>query len=187
VQVSGINGEVIEIGLIRFHIMELIGVGSDVQPSGRVVAFSNAIVFQPTAALFRKIPGTDFLWHETSVTLAPDSDCIDVERRMLVAVRTAFSEYKEGFDHLRRQMEENLILVSVGPLEPKVRLVLKSTALEVFIRYPVNSKDAAAIDGRVNRELLRAIEFEPKLKVLGVEAPTAHLRPDDPSAGAPGT
>jgi hypothetical protein len=74
VQVAGVNGEVIEIGLIRFHVMELIG--SDVQPSGRVVAFSNAIVFQPTAALFRQIPATDFLWHETSVTLAADSDYI---------------------------------------------------------------------------------------------------------------
>jgi hypothetical protein len=69
-------------------------------------------------------------------------------------------------------MEEHLILVSVGPLEPKVRLVLKPTAREVFIRYPVNSKNAAAIDDRVNRELLRAIELEPKLKVLGAEAPT---------------
>jgi len=105
---------------------------------------------------------------------------------MLVAVSTAFSEYKEGFDHLRRQMEENLLLVSVGLLEPKVRLVLKSTALEVFIRYPVNSKNAAAIDGSVNRELLRAIELEPKLKVLGADAPTAPLRPGGPSAGAPG-
>jgi hypothetical protein len=136
------------------------------------VAFSNAIVFQPAAALFRQIPGTDFLWHETSVTLAPDSGYIDVERRMLVALSTAFSEYREGFEKLRRQMEEHLILVSVGPLEPKVRLVLKPAALEVFIRYPVNSKNAAAIDDRVNSELLRAIELEPKLKVLGAEAPT---------------
>jgi hypothetical protein len=68
--------------------MELVGVGSDIQPSGRVVAFSNAIVFQPAAALFRQIPGTDFLWHETTVTPAPDSGSIDVERRMLAELRT---------------------------------------------------------------------------------------------------
>jgi small-conductance mechanosensitive channel len=57
VQVSGVNGEVVEIGLIRFHVMELIGVGSEAQPSGRVVAFSNAIVFQPAAASFRGLSG----------------------------------------------------------------------------------------------------------------------------------
>jgi hypothetical protein len=166
--------------------MELVGIGSDSLPTGRVVAFSNAIVFQPAAALFRQVPGTDFLWHETSITLAPDSDYIDVERRMLAAVDNAFSEYREGFEQLRRQMEENLILVSVGPLEPKVRLVLTSAALQVLIRYPVNSKNAAAIDERVNRELLRAVELEPKLKVVGAEVPTVRLQPHDPVTGVPG-
>ena len=183
VQVAGVNGEVIEIGLIRFHVMELIGVESDVQPSGRVVAFSNAIVFQPTAALFRQIPGTDFLWHETTVTLAPDSDYLEVERRMLAALSAAFSDYRQDFEDLRRKMETNLLLVSVGPLEPKVRLVLTSVALQVFIRYPVNAKNAIAIDDRVNSELLRAVELEPRLKVVGVEVPIVRRQPHDPSAG----
>jgi small-conductance mechanosensitive channel len=186
VQVAGVNGEVIEIGLIRFHVMELIGVGSDVQPSGRVVAFSNAIVFQPTAALFRQIPGTDFLWHETSVTLAPDSDYIEVERRMQAALSAAFIDYRQGFEDLRRKMETNLLLVSVGPLEPKVRLVLTSAALQVFIRYPVNAKNAIAIDDRINSELLHAVELEPKLKVVGVEVPTVRRQPYDPATGVRG-
>jgi hypothetical protein len=181
-----VNGEVIEIGLIRFHVMELIGVGSDVQPSGRVVAFSNAIVFQPTAALFRQIPGTDFLWHETSVTLAPDSDYIEVERRMQAALSAAFIDYRQGFEDLRRKMETNLLLVSVGPLEPKVRLVLTSAALQVFIRYPVNAKNAIAIDDRINSELLHAVELEPKLKVVGVEVPTVRRQPYDPATGVRG-
>jgi small-conductance mechanosensitive channel len=182
VQVAGVNGEVIEIGLIRFHVMELIGVGSDVQPSGRVVAFSNAIVFQPTASLFRQIPGTDFLWHETSVTLAMDSDYIDVERRMQAALSAAFNGYRDSFENLRRRMETNLVQVSIGPLEPKVRLVLTSTALQVFIRYPVNAKDAVAIDDCVNRELLRAVELEPKLKVVGAEISTVRRQAHDPAA-----
>jgi small-conductance mechanosensitive channel len=186
VQVAGVNGEVIEIGLIRFHVMELIGVGSDVQPSGRVVAFSNAIVFQPTAALFRQIPGTDFLWHETSVTLAPDSDYIEVERRMQAALSAAFSDYRQGFEDLRRKMETKLLLVSIGPLEPKVRLVLTSAALQVFIRYPVNANNAVAIDDRINSELLHAVELEPKLKVVGVEVPTARRQPYDPATGVRG-
>jgi hypothetical protein len=152
-----------------------------------LVAFSNAIVFQPTAALFRQIPGTDFLWHETSVTLAPNSDYIDVERRMLSALNAAFSEFREGFENLRRKMETNLLLVSVGPLELRVRLVLTSAALQVFIRYPVNAKNAVAIDDRVNRELLRAIELEPKLIVVGAEGPTVRRQPHDPAASVRGT
>ena len=61
VQVSGVVGEVVEIGLIRLHIMELAGAGTDAQPTGRVVAFSNSIVFQPNPGLFRQVPGTSFI------------------------------------------------------------------------------------------------------------------------------
>jgi hypothetical protein len=53
VQVSGVTGEVIDIGLVRFHLMEIGTSGTDSQPTGRVVAFSNSIVFQPAAGLFK--------------------------------------------------------------------------------------------------------------------------------------
>src|SRR5258707_15767020 len=48
VQIAGVNGEVVDIGLVRIHVMELGGPG-DAQPTGRIVALSNSIVFQPTA------------------------------------------------------------------------------------------------------------------------------------------
>jgi hypothetical protein len=92
----------------------------------------------------------------------------------------------KGFEDLRHKMEKNLLLVSVGPLEPKVRLVLTSAALQVFIRYPVNAKNAIAIDDRINSELLRAVELEPKLKVVGVEVPTVRRQPYDPATGVRG-
>ncbi|MBA3915728.1 MAG: mechanosensitive ion channel, partial [Acidobacteriales bacterium] len=68
VQVSGTSGEVIEVGLVRFYMVEYAaeGVGG---PTGRVASFSNSIVFQPTAGLFKQIPGTNFSWHEVSVAL----------------------------------------------------------------------------------------------------------------------
>ena len=71
VQIAGVTGEVVEVGLVRIHLMELAGGGES--PTGRVVAFSNSIVFQPTSGLFKQIPGTSFLWHEVTLTLAPHS------------------------------------------------------------------------------------------------------------------
>jgi len=73
VQIAGVTGEVVDIGLVRIHLMELGGPGES-QPSGRIVAFSNSIVFQPTAGVFKQIPGTSFVWHEVKLVLAPDTD-----------------------------------------------------------------------------------------------------------------
>ncbi|HWY53771.1 MAG TPA: hypothetical protein VNZ03_04870 [Terriglobales bacterium] len=176
VQVSGVSGEVVEIGMIRLHLMELEGTGPDAAPTGRVVAFSNSVVFQPTAGLFRQVPGTDFLWHEITLTLVAESDYRSAERRMRDAVDAAFKDYHEGFERQRRQMEMNLASVSIAPLAPRVRFRFTTSGLEVFLRYPVELYRATEMDERVTRELLHAIDQEPKLKIVGAEIPGIRIR-----------
>ena len=185
VQVSGVSGEVVEIGLIRLHVMELVGTGADAQPTGRVVAFSNSIVFQPTACLFKQAPGTSFVWHEITMTLVVDIDYRTVEGRILAAVNVAFQNYQKDFETLRHQIERSLTSITVGSMEPKVRFRLTSAGLEVLIRFPVELQKSAEIDDRVTRELLRAIEEEPKLKVVGAEVPTIRLKTESPANASP--
>ena len=67
------SGDVVEIGLVRLYLMELIGEEGDLHATGRVVGFSNSVLFQP-AASFRQVPGTDYVWHTVTLILAPESD-----------------------------------------------------------------------------------------------------------------
>src|SRR5581483_75221 len=73
VQIAGVTGEVVEVGLVRLHVMEMSG-GLAPRPTGRVVAFSNAVVFQAGSGMFKQIPGTKFLWHEITLTLDSKAD-----------------------------------------------------------------------------------------------------------------
>jgi len=173
VQISGVNGEVIEIGLVRVHVMELGGTGRDVQPTGRVVAFSNSFVFQPTAGVFKQIPGTNFVWHEITLTLAADSDYRAVEQRMIKAVDTAFAAFHEVLEQQRMQMERSLASgVTLGPLRPRTTLKLTSSGLEVKVSFPVDVERAAEIDDRITREILKELDRDPKLKMVGSDIPT---------------
>jgi small-conductance mechanosensitive channel len=173
VQISGVNGEVIEIGLVRVHVMELGGTGRDVQPTGRVVAFSNSFVFQPTAGVFKQIPGTNFVWHEITLTLAADSDYRAVEQRMIKAVDTAFASFHEVLEQQRMQMERSLASgVTLGPLRPRTTLKLTSSGLEVKVSFPVDVERAAEIDDRITREILKELDRDPKLKMVGSDIPT---------------
>jgi small-conductance mechanosensitive channel len=52
VTISGVTGDVMDVGLIRLHVLEVGGSGNYVQPTGRVVVFSNSIVFQPSASFY---------------------------------------------------------------------------------------------------------------------------------------
>lgn len=174
VQIAGVTGEVVDIGLVRVQVMELGGSSADT-PTGRVVAISNSVVFQPTAGIFRQIPGTDFVWHEVSLTLAPDSDFKAVRERLLRAVESVLADYHEELDRQNRAMERSLMAVPQGSLKPSIRLRLTPSGLEALIRFPAALRQAGEIDERVTRELLKAVDQEPQLKLAG-SAPAISLK-----------
>jgi len=169
VQIAGVTGEVVEIGLVRIHLMELGGPGES-QPTGRVVAFSNSIVFQPAAGVFKQIPGTNFVWHEMKVTLASDADYHVARERITQAVESALAKHQGDMDAQRRLMEMNLSPVSTADLGSKIRLRYTASGIEATVRFPVELGKAAETDDQLIRELLEAAAREPKLKVIGTEA-----------------
>jgi small-conductance mechanosensitive channel len=168
VQVAGITGDVVDIGMVRLHLMEVSG-GTSPRPTGRVVAFSNAVVFQANAGLFKQFPGTNFLWHEITLTLQPESDYRHIEERMLNAVNKVYAEYRERMEIQRRTMERSLHAINVSSLAPESRVRLTGTGLEVVIRYPVELNSATEIDDRITRELLEAIGREPQVRLVSAQ------------------
>ncbi|HZR66311.1 MAG TPA: mechanosensitive ion channel domain-containing protein [Terriglobales bacterium] len=171
VQIAGVTGEVVEIGLVRIHLMEL-GGPADSQPSGRIVAFSNSIVFQPGPGIFKQIPGTNFIWHELKLTLASETDYHQAKERIIQAVESALANYREAIANQRQLVERNLTTVS-AELQPKVRLHYTASGIEAVVRYPVEIGKAAEIDDHIMRELMAALEREPKMKLVSAEIPIA--------------
>ncbi|HVH86153.1 MAG TPA: mechanosensitive ion channel family protein, partial [Terriglobales bacterium] len=176
VQISGVTGDVIDIGLIRLHLMEMGGSGNYIQPTGRVVVFSNSIVFQPSASFYKQAPGTNFIWHEVTLTLAPDSDIQLAESRILGAVEKIYATYKNQIEQEHQQMQ-NLLNVRAAAPKPVSRLRLAQGGLEVVIRYPVELDNAAEIDDRITRELLSALEESPRLRLVGSGTPNIQAVP----------
>lgn len=164
VQVAGVTGDVIDIGLVRLHLMEL---GEGARPTGRVVVFSNAVVFQANAGLFKPVPGTKFVWHEITLTLPPEGDYHGVEDRMLRAVKSVFADYKDRMQSEQRRMQSALTGVFVHGLDPESRLKLTPTGVDVVIRYPVELDQASEIDDRIARKVLDATDHESNVKVSG--------------------
>jgi hypothetical protein len=151
--------------------MEAISGTSEIRPTGRVVVFSNAVVFQPNSGLFKQIPGTNFVWHELKLTLAADSNYGEVEHRLVGAVQKVYEEYRPDMEAQRRRMEQSLTGVSIRELKPESRLRLTQTGLEVEIRFPVPLNNASAIDDAMTRALLDAIAQRPRLRLVGTGTP----------------
>ncbi len=164
VQIAGVTGDVIDIGLVRIHLMEL---GEGAKPTGRAVVFSNSVVFQANAGMFKPVPGTKFVWHEITLTLPPDSNYRQVEERMLTAVKAVFVDYKDRMQSEHAKMQNTLTGYSVRDLDPESRLKLTPTGVDVVIRYPVELDQASEIDDRIARQVIDASDHEGKVKISG--------------------
>jgi small-conductance mechanosensitive channel len=172
VQIGGVTGKVVDIGIVRFHLLELGSGGTDAQPSGRVVAFSNSVVFHPTSSVFRQIPGTSFVWHEISLTFSPEGNYRMIQERITTAVDAALKDHREEIERQMRHMEQTIHSISAIELKPRTRLHITASGIEVMVRYPVGLESAADMDDRVMREIYAAIDQEPKLKLVGSGIPS---------------
>src|SRR5262249_9208487 len=90
---SGGSGDgVVDGGLVRMYVMELAGTGLDFYPTGRIVAFSNSVLFQTGSPLFRQIPGTEYTWHEVVVKIAPNGNYRAVQEKLMASVEQVYGK-----------------------------------------------------------------------------------------------
>jgi small-conductance mechanosensitive channel len=164
VQIGGVTGDVIDIGLVKLSLMELGGTGTHREPTGRVAVFSNAIVFQPSGNFFKQAPGTSFIWNEVRLTLAPDVDYRLAEKRILDAVDEVFARYRDRVMRDYRHLERDLNIMLETP-KPQSRLQLSQNGLEIVIRYPTETYTAPQITDEISRRVLDAINREPNLRL----------------------
>ncbi len=152
VQIGTVSGEVIELGLVRLHLMELDDRGS-LGPTGRVVAFANSIVFQSSGGLFKQIPGVDIAWHDATLKLPQGCDTAVVKDQLLAAVTGVVQEYRVEIERQSKEIQKNSASKAGTEVTPQVQLRFSNDGVEALVRYPVNLKHSAEIDERVSREL----------------------------------
>lgn len=157
VQIGNVVGEVVDLGLVRLHLLELKGEDSHLAPSGRVVAFANSVVFQASGGLFRQIPGIDLAWHEVNLVLPPDADPAAAKQRLVETINAVLADYQD--DMLRQAQAMGLTSMAHGPqdVQPQVQLRFAPSGVEAMVRYPVTRQASAEIDERVSRELLAVV------------------------------
>jgi len=162
ITVSGVTGDVIDVGLVRLYLMELSGTGIDLYPTGRVVVFSNSVMFQATP-FFKQLPGTSYAWHEVAIALTPETNYALAGQKLLDAVTSVYSQYQHRIDQQHALVERLIDSPVVAPVL-KAHLQFTDTGLEFLVRYPVEIPRAAEIDEEMTRKLMEVIGREPELK-----------------------
>jgi small-conductance mechanosensitive channel len=161
VQIGNVTGEVIDLGLIRMHLLEL-GSQEPLGPTGRVVAFANSIVFQPSGGLFRQIPGVNFAWHEATLSLPAGSDYVALKERLLATLTAIVDEHRGEIVRQAETIKKTASSPAPADVTPQVQLQFSPSGVEAKVRYPVPLNRMAEVDERVSRELHEVVQrFRP--------------------------
>jgi len=163
ISVAGITGDVVDIGLVRFYLMELAGTGLDFFPTGRIVVFSNSVLFQTGTPLFKQIPGTEYSWHEVVVMIAPGGNHRVAEDKLVDTVNSVYSQYRQEIERQHAGIERR-VDIQVQVPRPEARLQFADAGLELLVRYPVELRRAPDIDEEMTRAVLELINTDECLK-----------------------
>ncbi len=163
ITVAGVTGDVVDIGLVRLYLMELAGTGIDLYPTGRLVAFSNSVLFQTTTPLFKQIPGTAYAWHEVAAKLAAGASYSMAEDKVLEVVNSVYVHYKEALERDHNSVE-HLMDSQIPAPSPRAQLQFVDGGIELLVRYPVEIRRASEIDNQVTRKLMEMMNTDPELK-----------------------
>ncbi len=159
----GVSGEVLDIGLVRFYMLEMTGSGIDMQPTGRICVFPNSVLFQ-TTPLFKQIPGTEYTWRELALPLHPECDVQLAEKELLTAVDAIYAEYRPLLEKQHHSVE-HLLDVHMDVPKPYTRVRFSATGLEAVVRYPIPLRQAAQMDDRMVIEMTEILRKNPTIRL----------------------
>ena len=171
VQLAGVTGDVLEIGLFKLTLMELTNDANGRQPTGRTVTYPNSIVYQAGGNFFNQLPGAHYVWNEMRLTLAPDCDYRLAEQRVMEVVAAVFTRYRDSIQRDYHNLETGLNIRFENP-RPFSRLQLTAAGIEVVVRYPVPLQTTAQAVDEISRRLVDAINREPGLRLVPQSAPS---------------
>lgn len=162
VTISGVTGRVVDVSLFRIYLMEL--TGPDLHSTGRMVVLSNAVLFQPTA-LFKQIPGAEYLWHSVTLTIVATADVERAYGRLEAAANRVYDTYRAAIQHQHDLAQRFIEFETAAPV-PEVRVRLTDSGLECMVRYPVVPEKSARIDQQMLEALRKAMEGDEQLKLV---------------------
>lgn len=137
VQLGGIKGDVIDIGMLRTTMMEIGQWVNADQYNGRIVRIANSFVFKEP--VFNYSGDFPFLWDEITIPLKYGGDyrlARDIFQRVLVEVTGEYSaQAKSSWAELIQQYR-----VDRTEIDPRVFLVANDNWMEFTLRYVVDYK-----------------------------------------------
>lgn len=155
VQLGGIRGDVIDIGVLRTTLMEIGGWVDGDQYNGRMVRIANSFVFKEP--VFNYSGAFPFLWDEFTLPVRYGSDWKLAQTLIEDAVRAQVEDYARKSEQLWQHVARSFMLEDAR-VDPAVTLTATDNWIAFNVRYIVDYKARRSTRDAIMRTLLEAID-----------------------------
>ncbi len=159
IEVGGLKGDVVDVRLFRFTLLEVGGhmVDAD-QSTGRLLHVPNGVVFTQSIANYTE--GFEYVWHELAVLVTFESDW----RLARAIVEKAVKEH--GIGSLETSAAElrktaRKYNIKVGSLSPIVYMTVKDSGVQLTGRFLVDPRKRRGADEAAWTVILDGFAAEP--------------------------
>lgn len=153
VEIKEIKGDVVDIRLFRFSMMEVGNWVDADQSTGRLIHVPNGLVFSESLANFTE--GFSHIWDEIAVLVTFESDWEVAED----LIRHVLKERAPDVEHIagnRIRAAARRYQIRVGTLTPIVYLSVRESGVLLTARYLVETRQRRAVQSSIWRGILEA-------------------------------
>jgi small-conductance mechanosensitive channel len=151
---GGIKGDVIDIGVLRTSLMEIVDwVNSDLY-TGRIVLVAKRFIFKEP--VFNYSGDFPFLWYENKVPIKTDGDFEYAREQFLIILNEVHGKYiKDAKIHWAKMTEK--LMLEKAKVEPSAHMVFDENWITFVLRYVLDYKARRSTKDQISTKALPMI------------------------------
>lgn len=162
IEVAGVRGDVIDIGVLKLTLIEVRGEGMGEQSSGRLVTIPNFKLL--TDPVYHFTTGSPFVWDEIEFQVTFESDWERAREIMTEIGREVYEPHAEEIEAGFRQLE-NTYAFRYGITTPIVYTSISASGVTLRLRYLTHVRQRRGNRDQISREVLNRFREAPGIEL----------------------
>lgn len=160
IEVVGMIGDIVDVRLFRFSMLEVGGWVDAEQSTGRLVHVPNGIVFNHPVANYTE--GFAYIWDEIPIVITFESDWKDAEELVREVLATEAPDLEGAAGSRIRETARNYS-IRIGTLTPNVYVSVRDHGVLLTARFLVETRTRRGRADRIWRAVLEAFAGAPNV------------------------
>ncbi|OHB55571.1 MAG: hypothetical protein A2Y07_03305 [Planctomycetes bacterium GWF2_50_10] len=153
IQIGATAGDVIELGLLEFSVMEISSWSGSDQTTGRVLHIPNSKIFSETLANFSK--GLDFIWDEITFTVTFESNWAKAKEILKnIGRQNAQDTLKTAQAHDKDPSKQ--VTICFDNSRSEIFTAVKQSGIELSLRFVCQLREKRLVENDLWEDILTA-------------------------------